>query len=1018
MPSKSPVILIEAQRAELLQIPDDMSERELARHYTLSPDDLALIHRRRRGPNRLGFAVQLCLLRFPGRTLIELGLERIPPRVIGLIARQVGVPPTALVSYGERPQTLYEHLDEIKAVYGYHTYRWQELLTLARHLLPHALESDQALPLIHTALRHLRERKVIAPAITTIERLVWGVQHIARRRVNRLLTSSLTPEQCHQLDALLVVSPQRAKKPPVRRGTIPITWLRTPPGDTAGPQLMEILDRLAFIATLALPAIPAELHRNRVIQYARQAARYRPQPLLALAAERRYALLVAHLDELRQDLVDDALLMFDKLLVELLRRTAAKQAQEVVANAKAVNAHLAVLTTASAAFLQATREQLDPIAAVFAAVPEELLSETVVAASQALRPVDFDYLDLLEAKYTPVRGPLLRLPRTVPIEPLHQRTPALKALDHIHTLAAQQQRVEAVVQPIGKRTYHAPLTHLNDRWRPHVLQGNTINPNYYEASALEALRSNLRAGEVSVPTSRRYRAFAHYLLPRTRWSTLKASGQTRLAVGEDVHAYLSEQEQGIHEQLLALQRDLNSTPGLSLDAQGQLHLGRLEPDVPDEAKDLRRRLYAMLPRIDLPDLLIEVNDWVQLHTYFTHLQEGSELNNGEELRLLAAIMGTGMNLGLTKLAAATPYRYTDLSWVIDWFVRDETLKAALGALDNFVLHHPFSKSWGTGTRSSSDGLRIRMGVQAAHADYNAEYSPRDRSVTIYIHVADIGPPYHQRVIGLNDSEALHVIDALCHHETDLDIHIHATDTAGATEHVFALCTLLGFEFTPRIKDVLSRSLVTLGPKHDYGPLNSLIGGRLNRRVITEHWDAARHIAASIRHGSASATTLMRRLAASPRKANVARALTGIGQIGRTRFTLAYLHNETLRRQVQISLNRGEAVNALARALFFGRRGMFRDRALEDQMHRASCLMVLIAAISAWNTVYLSAAVDRLRLQGEEVPAGLLQHLSPLGWEHINLLGQYRFERARLGRPDQLRPLRSQAEIDADDGDER
>ncbi|NTV62919.1 MAG: transposase, partial [Oscillochloris sp.] len=139
-----------------------------------------------------------------------------------------------------------------------------------------------------------------------------------------------------------------------------------------------------------------------------------------------------------------------------------------------------------------------------------------------------------------------------------------------------------------------------------------------------------------------------------------------------------------------------------------------------------------------------------------------------------------------------------------------------------------------------------------------------------------------------------------------------------------------------------------------------------RTLIAEHWDAARHIAASIKHGAASATTLMRRLAATPRKAGVARALTAIGQIERTRFTLKYLRDEALQRQVQADLNHGESVNGLARALLFGRRGIFRDRAVADQTRHARCLLLLMAAIALWNTTYLADAVAALRAQGETV----------------------------------------------------
>ena len=63
----------------------------------------------------------------------------------------------------------------------------------------------------------------------------------------------------------------------------------------------------------------------------------------------------------------------------------------------------------------------------------------------------------------------------------------------------------------------------------------------------------------------------------------------------------------------------------------------------------------------------------------------------------------------------------------------------------------------------------------------------------------------------------------------------------------------------------------------------------------------------------------------------------------------YFRDEALRRRIFIGLNKGEALHALARQLFFGRLGELRDRALEDQIHWASCWHLLIAAIAAWNT---------------------------------------------------------------------
>ena len=96
----------------------------------------------------------------------------------------------------------------------------------------------------------------------------------------------------------------------------------------------------------------------------------------------------------------------------------------------------------------------------------------------------------------------------------------------------------------------------------------------------------------------------------------------------------------------------------------------------------------------------------------------------------------------------------------------------------------------------------------------------------------------------------------------------------------------------------------------------------------------------------------------------------------------------LRRRVQSGLNKGEARNALARAVFFNRLGEIRDYSFEQQQYRASGLNLLTAAIVLWNTVYIERAVKALREQGQEIDDDHLQYLSPLGWEHISMTGDY------------------------------
>jgi TnpA family transposase len=105
------------------------------------------------------------------------------------------------------------------------------------------------------------------------------------------------------------------------------------------------------------------------------------------------------------------------------------------------------------------------------------------------------------------------------------------------------------------------------------------------------------------------------------------------------------------------------------------------------------------------------------------------------------------------------------------------------------------------------------------------------------------------------------------------------------------------------------------------------------------------------------------------------------------------------------LNKGEARNSLARAVFFNRLGEIRDRSFEQQRYRASGLNLVTAAIVLWNTVYLERATQGLVEVGKPVNGELLQYLSPLGWEHINLTGDYVWRQSRRLEDGKFRPLR-------------
>ncbi len=219
-----------------------------------------------------------------------------------------------------------------------------------------------------------------------------------------------------------------------------------------------------------------------------------------------------------------------------------------------------------------------------------------------------------------------------------------------------------------------------------------------------------------------------------------------------------------------------------------------------------------------------------------------------------------------------------------------------------------------------------------------------------------------------------------------------------------LLHLLGFKFAPRIRDLSDSKLFTIDKASEYPKLEAILRGQINTKVIKENYEDVLRLAHSIREGTVSASLIMGKLGSYSRQNSLATALREMGRIEKTIFILNYISDESLRRKIQRGLNKGEAMNGLARAIFFGKQGELRERTIQHQLQRASALNIIINAISIWNTLHLTKAVEYQKRSGR-FNEELLHHMSPLGWEHINLLGEYHFNLEKVVSLDSLRPLK-------------
>lgn len=192
-------LLSSSQREALEAIPVDRAG--LIEHYVLSEKDLSLIRRRRGAQNRLGLAVQLAFLRYPGRAMQP--NETPHAELLNFLARQLGISPNAWASYAERDETRREHLAELQAHYGLRSFSIGQYRSLAAWLMPTALQTNRGVVLVQAGIDELRRGSIVVPRLAVLERLCAEVIVRSERLLFKILTSDLSERQRSELDALL-----------------------------------------------------------------------------------------------------------------------------------------------------------------------------------------------------------------------------------------------------------------------------------------------------------------------------------------------------------------------------------------------------------------------------------------------------------------------------------------------------------------------------------------------------------------------------------------------------------------------------------------------------------------------------------------------------------------------------------------------------------------------------------------------------------------------------------------------
>ncbi len=971
-------------RQALFDIPTD--EDSLIRHYSLSPADRLEIEVRRREHNRLGFAVQLCLMRYPGRALMA---NEMPPKaMLNYIAEQIGADPATFDLYARREETRMNHVTHLLGYLEMRSPTAEDRRAALLSAIETASTTDKGVTIANTIIVSFRERRVLLPVTNMIERMGLAARAIARRRAEVALIADLDQQTLQMLDGLLEVDPTI--------GQTRFHWLRSAPDAPSAGNLVGLTERIVFLRTLGVdPRLQAQIPSGRWEQMVREGDATPAWLANDFNASRRRATIVAQVIKLGQKLTDDAVMMFIKMMGRLFSQANNRKKQRHMNARLETSKALRLFLDTILALQSANDTNADPMTTLDRQVGWHRLLQIKPGLEAMVESNDATALMMAAEQHATVRKYAGAFLQTFTFHSRRRHDPLLAAIAILKMLYTDGRRV------LPDRV---PIAHLAKSERELIFEDGKPDRQLYEIATFALLRDRLRSGDVWVEGSRSFRPIDEHLMPKPAFVALKEEDKLGLGVQGDGAAWLAEIQQMMDFNLkrLAWRARYGKIEGVRLENATLIVTPRVS-DVPAAAEALNVEISDMYPLVEVPDLLREVHEWTGFADQFTHVRTGDAPQNISAM--LAGVLADGTNLGPKRMAGASKgISAHQIGWMRSFHARSETYRAAQASVTDAHTRHPHSQLWGDGTTASSDGQFFRASDRAAkRSDINLHYG-NEPGTKFYSGLSNQYGYFSILPISPTESEAVYVLDGLFDHDTILEIEELFTDTGGASDHVFALFALIGKRFAPRLRNIKDRKFHTFEKADAYPALANHIGAPINTALILEHWDDLLRLAASITTRTVAPSTILKRLSASSKSSDLAKALRELGRIERTLFMIEWYSSPALRRRCQAGLNKGEAAHKLKRAVFFHERGEIRDRSFDSQAFRASGLNLVVSAIVFWNTVYLSRATAHLRQQGRNIPDELLKHVSPLSWEHINLTGIYSWD-ADQQMPEGFRALR-------------
>jgi TnpA family transposase len=986
------------QKSQYGKFSGEPNELQLARYFHLDEADLEFISNRRGDHNRLGFALQITSIRFLGGFLSDLNV--VPISVQRFVAAQLSIEISVLSNYAKRTFTKYDHSVLIREQYGYSDFNelhWK--FRLSRLLYARAwIGNERPSLMFDFSTAWLIQNKILLPGVSTLCRLIAEIREKSSKRLWRLLSALPTIEQKEKLKTLLKIREGKRFSN--------LDYYRKSPTTISSNSFNLAITRYVELRDFGIQSIDfSHIPPVRLKMIARHAGMITAPKIAEMPEQKRIAILVAFVKTFEIATLDDALEVLDQLISEIIGTAKRRVQKNRIRTLKDLDKSALALAEVCALILNDETNNDALRDGIFAKISKEKLIESINTVNSLVsRNGDF-YEEMID-QYGRVQRFLPTLLKNITFKAAPAGETTLQALNYLKSIEGDRKQI----------LKNPPVDFVTAAWKKQIYdENNCITKQAYTLCVLQQLQDSLRRRDIYVERSERWSDTREKLLQGAAWQANRIQVSRSLGhslVASEVIEKLTSQLDKSYKQIAA---NFSENTAITIDNSGKntaltiTNLDKLEES--EALVQFKEQIAALLPKIDLTELILEIHAHTGFANEFNHVSEANSRAADLSISICAVLIAEACNIGLEPLIKSHIPALTQirLNWVKQNYLRAETIANANAKLVNYQSTLLLAQKWGGGEVASADGMRFVVSIPTINAGANRKYFGSKKGITWYNFISDQFSGFHGIVVPGTLRDSIFVLEGLLEQQTDLNPTEIMTDTAGASDMIFGLFWLLGYQFSPRLVDAGESIFYRIDKSADYGILNELAASNVIIDRIEQHWDDMMRVAGSLKLGTVRASELIRSLLKSDKPSNLAKAIIDAGRINKTLYLLNYINDEDYRRRILTQLNRGEGRHSVARAICYGRRGEIRKLYREGQEDQLAALGLVLNAVVLWNTIYTESALDHLKNKAVKIDEHFEQRLSPLLYEHINVLGHYSFTLSEQIEKGKLRQL-NQVEI--------